>query len=103
MKSAKWLALIFLAFSCMGSGLQEQLEQYEPSSPDERALKVVAPDTEFGQPVFLYSATGQPYRCYLRSDGLPLSCRRTEAGKETEEALKHFSEKNLKTLPGSFK
>lgn len=102
-KNIRLPVILLLAFLSMGTGLKEQLTDYQPSSPEERALSVVAPDTVFGQPVFLYSATGRPYRCYLRSDGLPLSCRRTEAGTETEDALRHFTENKLKTLKSAVK
>lgn len=80
--------LIIPALLSLGSTLKEQLKQYEPSNPDERVFRAVAPDDEFGKPLYLYSKKGTPYRCYISPTGLPLSCRRTEAGNETLEALK---------------
>ena len=88
--SGKFSFLILVpAFLSLAGTLKEQLKDFEPSNGDERAFRVAAPDGEWGQPFFLYSKKGTPYRCYLSSEGLPLSCRRTESGEETLEALKN--------------
>jgi hypothetical protein len=87
MKRFSWLILIPAVLSLAGT-LKEQLENFQPGSADERIFKAVAPDDEWGKPLYLYSKKGTPYRCYVNQDGLPLRCRRTEAGEETLEAMK---------------
>ena len=45
------LILMTVAFVSMG-GLKEQLENYQPSSEDERVFRAVAPDAGMGQAAF---------------------------------------------------
>lgn len=96
MKKIAHLIILIAALSSMGTGLKEQIENFQPAISEERILNAVVPGVEYGKPIYLYSADGLPYRCYLRSDGLPLSCRRTEQGDETKEALAYFAQTNLK-------
>jgi hypothetical protein len=83
------LALLSLGLVREEDPVRKAIENLEISSSEERAFKVLVPDGSWGEPIYLYSRTGIPYRCYIRSsDGLPLSCRRTEAGEETIQAMK---------------
>ena len=95
MKKISFLMILFLALFSMGTGIKEQIEQIQPSEGEKRVLKTVVPDAEWQKPIYLYSRTGLPYRCFIRPNDFPLSCRRTELGQETEDALKQFKNKKI--------
>ena len=85
------LLILFLALLSLGS-IQKQIEDIQFPSDEERMFKTLIPDGEWGKPFYLYSKTGNPYRCFIRaSEGHPIACRRTEAGEETLDALKQRS------------
>lgn len=96
-----FLIFFFVILLCLLSFLAaEEKREDEPSLPERRGLpldislrekkvfELLVPDGKWGEPLYLYSKTGIPYRCYVRaSTDLPISCRRTEEGQETLEAL----------------
>jgi hypothetical protein len=82
------LAVLSLGFS-QEDPIRKTVENLPIESQEERAFKTLVTDGEWGKPFYLYSRTGIPYRCFVRvSEGLPLQCRRTEAGEETIDAMK---------------
>lgn len=91
MMKKKYFWIFLLALFSLAS-FREQVENIHFSSEEERMFRTLFPDQEWNQPLYLYSANGLPYRCYLRaSSGLPIICRRTEIGEETLEAEKRLA------------
>ncbi len=79
----------FISLGALGD-LKEQSGFYQPNSSEESVFNAVIKDSEYGKPIYLYSRTGLPYRCFIAPSGLPLNCRQTEEGQETIEAIKQF-------------